>query len=416
MTDKEKLRLSEAFGIPEPDKKKEFIEEFRKRDTEKQKKPVMPIIMRITAAAAMLAVCIGIITHMPKGKTNFGESNPMPIVTETTTEAADTTADTNVEPTTDSISTSESVTTGKDTAAVTTTSKGDKAVATTSAKSGTTPTESRPRSTTAASQRPTSSRTTSARTTSARTTSVKVTTTKKPVVTTTSKQTDAAVTMPPKDEQPDYPVDPVEPIEADNAKDMRVSPDFTYDVNGDIIDAGEFAMAGNSPTGPIDGDDSSGSGKQTAKNIQQMFDNSYAVILAKIDKIVYTSIGGVPMTAENLTVEEVYKGNLRYGDRLTVFMDGGYMPADEYLSTHGLYTHRDIEGCFVYDSCGCRGSQEEGDTLLFFITDGDSELPDGAFSPAGNGDIAVFRNRYGRYFSLGDDSMSLTENDLRSLR
>ncbi|WP_297958412.1 hypothetical protein [uncultured Ruminococcus sp.] len=399
MTDKEKLRLSEAFGIPEPDKKKEFIEEFRKRDTEKQKKPVMPIIMRITAAAAMLAVCIGVITHMPKGKTNFGVSDPLPIVTETTSEAADTTADTNSEPTTAGISTSWAVTTEKDGAAVTTTAKDGKAVTTATAKPGTTSRESRPRSTTAASQRPTSARTTSA----------KVTTTKTGAVTTTSKNDRVIVTTSP----PEMEEHPVSPIEGNSPKDLTVSPDFTYDVNGDIIDAGEFAVAGNSPTEPIEGNE--GPDKQTAKNIQQMFDNSYAVVLAKIDKIVYTSIDGVPMTAENLTVQEAFRGDLKSGDRLTVFMDGGYMPADEYISSHGLYTHRNVEGCFVYDSCGCKGSQEEGDTLLFFIKDGGSELPDGAFSPVTSGDTAVFRNRYGRYFSLGDNSTSLSENDLRSL-
>ena len=62
MTDKEKRKITEALGIPEPDRKKEFAEEFRRRSEETKKKPIMPIVMRITAAAAMLAVCIGAIT------------------------------------------------------------------------------------------------------------------------------------------------------------------------------------------------------------------------------------------------------------------------------------------------------------------------------------------------------------------
>ena len=43
MTDKEKRKITEALGIPEPDRKKEFAEEFRRRSEEKQKKPIMPI-------------------------------------------------------------------------------------------------------------------------------------------------------------------------------------------------------------------------------------------------------------------------------------------------------------------------------------------------------------------------------------
>ena len=75
MTDKELKALKEAFDFPEPDKKQEFLEEFSKLSQNNDKKRIPPIVMRFAAAAAMIAVIIGVLTHMPKDTTDFGNGN-----------------------------------------------------------------------------------------------------------------------------------------------------------------------------------------------------------------------------------------------------------------------------------------------------------------------------------------------------
>ena len=74
----ESIRKSEAFGIPEPDRKKQFTEEFRQRSHDKVKKPLLPIIMRTAASAAMLALVIGAVTHLPKQ--NIPAPSAFPII------------------------------------------------------------------------------------------------------------------------------------------------------------------------------------------------------------------------------------------------------------------------------------------------------------------------------------------------
>ena len=118
MTDKEKKKLLEAFDIPDPDRKKQFSDEYRKRRPEKIKKPIFPLIMRTVASAAMLALVIGAITRIPKPDTDmFNDDN----IIETTTAA------TSIE--------ASAQTTADNSAAVTTTAMGkDKSKTTTASK------------------------------------------------------------------------------------------------------------------------------------------------------------------------------------------------------------------------------------------------------------------------------------------
>ncbi|MBR6994602.1 MAG: hypothetical protein IKH96_01140 [Ruminococcus sp.] len=379
MTEKDKKRITEALGIPEPDRKKEFAEEFARRSEGMQKKPIKPIIMRITAAAAMLAVCIGALTLFPKHKTDFGGDDDIEVIETTTDHSADGAI---VPHTTSSTDTEGGVTVT--TAAMT---SGKTGTAVTTAQNGTT-------------KAPASQRTTAAKTTESRSESR----------TTTAEHHETEVTTA-------EPIVQDPPVTAAPPRDLTVSPDVTYTVRDNTITEEEL-LTGKGSDGigaPPKGDGDPPISPNDQK-IQHMFDISYAVILAKVDKMVYTSIDRQAVTAEDITVEAVYGGSLNTGDRLTVFLRGGYMPAEEYMKYNRRAHIDNAEDYSVYISAGCRMAQEEGESYIFFVSDDDSGLPDGAFSPAEDGYCSVFIKRNGKYISLAGEELSFTEEQLARLQ
>lgn len=378
MTEKDKKRITEALGIPEPDGKKEFAEEFARRSEGMQKKPIKPIIMRITAAAAMLAVCIGALTLFPKHKTDFGGDDDIEVIETTTDHSADGAI---VPNTTSSTDTEGGVTVT--TAAMT---SGKTGTAVTTAQNGTT-------------KAPASQRTTAAKTTESRNESR----------TTTAEHHETEVTTA-------EPIVQDPPVTAAPPRDLTVSPDVTYTVRDNTITEEELLTGKDSDGIGIPQGDGDPPISPNDQKIQHMFDISYAVILAKVDKMVYTSIDRQAVTAEDITVEAVYGGSLNTGDRLTVFLRGGYMPAEEYMKYNRRAHIDNAEDYSVYISAGCRMAQEEGESYIFFVSDDDSGLPDGAFSPAEGGYCSVFIKRNGKYISLAGEELSFTEEQLARLQ
>jgi len=384
MTDKEKRKITEALGIPEPDRKKEFAEEFRRRSEETKKKPIMPIVMRITAAAAMLAVCIGAITLFPRHKTDFSGDDNIEI-TETTVSASEQVDGVIAAGTTH-------VTTEGENGIIVTT-----VTAKTTDKNGTAVTTVRGSTDGEHSLRPT----TAARTTAAKTTgnsSVTRTTAAElpePVTTTSERASEIIPTTAP-------------------GRDLTVSPGITYTVRDKTISSDKL----ETHVAPVAKGENGGTddvGSPIDQKIQHMFDISYAVVLAKVDKIVYTSIDREAVTAHNITVEKVFSGDLAERDRLTLFLDGGYMPAEEYIESHMTEPMENAEEYSVYVSGGCDEPLKEGDVCVFFISDSRRYLPEGAFAPAENNYDSVFIKRNGEYVSLGEKSLRFGEEQLSEL-
>lgn len=385
MTDKEKRKITEALGIPEPDKKKEFAEEFRRRSEEKQKKPIMPIVMRITAAAAMLAVCIGAITLFLRHKTDFGGDDNIKI-TETT------------------VSTSEQVdgVIAAGTTKVTTEGENGIIVTTVTAKTtdknGTAVTTVRGGTDGEHSLRPTTAAKTTAERTTGKSSVTRTTAAELPEpVTTTSERASEII-----------------PTTA-HGRDLTVSPGITYTVRDKTISSDKLESHVSPVTGSGEGAPKDDVGSPIDQKIQHMFDISYAVVLAKVDKIVYTSIDREAVTAHNITVEKVFSGDLAERDRLTLFLDGGYMPAEEYIESHMTEPMENAEEYSVYVSGGCDEPLKEGDVCVFFISDSRRYLPEGAFAPAEKNYDSVFIKRNGEYVSLGDRSLRFREEQLSEL-
>ena len=396
MTDKEKKKLLDAFDIPDPDRKKQFSDEFRKRKPEKVRKPIFPIVIRTVASAAMLALVICAITRIPKPDTEmFNDNNNV----ETTTEAASietssqTTADNSAVVTTTAVGKDK----GKTTSAVQTvstdpdkTNNEDHQTVTTEADD---PGNDEPEQT-EHTQKP--AKTPSVRTTTTRESSHHLTTTKPApqpqttTVTTASRPSAGEVES--------------------GGKDMTVDIDLKYDVRDEILTV-EALSSGNG-IGRDGNDEKSGSDIPVDEKIREMFSDSNAVVLAKVNKIVYTSIDGEAYTAENITISEVFKGSLSPEDRITLFVSGGYIPGEEYIKHHRYVLLPDAENYSIYDSGGCAGKEYVGDTYLFFIKNSSSSFPHGSFELISYGDEAVFRQEGDSYVSMHDDSLALEISSL----
>ncbi|WP_024860155.1 hypothetical protein [Ruminococcus flavefaciens] len=387
MTDKELKALKEAFDFPEPDKKQEFLEEFSKLSRNNDKKRIPPIVMRFAAAAAMIAVIIGVLTHMPKDTTDFGNGNDGIV---TVTETASVT-ESSAPP-----------------SAVTTTAAEGKAVKTTTSKvtgSAVTTTKTVTSSKTAAAQTEKASTSgTAVKTTAARTTAgheTKNDTTQKPVTTTT-----AAPDVSGSNQKDSNAYE-----NSSSGRDMTVTPDTVYYLRDKTLTEDQLY-----PTDDNAGAPTVGKPINNSDMLKSLYDASDGVILANVDEMVYTSIDGEAFTAEDLSVISSYKGELNETDRITVLFSGGYVPAEKYMETHNDVYIDHPEEYSVYEKGESRFSQNEGAQYLFFIIKGGNDIPEGAYTSAAAGNIAVFRKIHGNYVSVDNGNYYFTEEMFDELR
>lgn len=382
MTDKERKKLTEAFGFPTPDKKEEFIEEFSRLSDQHEKRKIFPIVMKLCAAAAMIALMVGVLARIPKNRHDIGMSD-----TDIAVNAVTTTTDI----------------------------KGEGIGITTTAASDVS--ENRPSETTISSTSP--AVTTSLSGTAKATTSTRVSVTTKQT-TVTSKRSAVTTSTARREENITTTTAP----KRDNAvtttafRDLTIKPEVTYTIQGDVISP---YPAGNdaAPTPDIGYEPPEGTDPVIEPNDQKialMFDNSYAVVLAKIDEIVYTSIDERSVTAENITVSRSLKGEFNADDKLTLCFNGGYMSGEEYVKYHNMSWYKQDPSTYtVFDPGDCIGTQNEGETLLFFIRENNGSMPDGSYMTYDFGDTGVFRLRGDTYHSLGDPDRTVSEAKLNSL-
>ena len=386
MTDKEKKALREAFDFPEPDRKEEFLAEFARLSVNNNKKRLSPVVMRFAAAAAMIAIIVGVFAFMPKDTVDFGhDKDEIITVTETTsvpTSSAATTA----------VTTAKAVITDKTTSAKTTST-----AVTTAKQAATAKTVTAQRTET--SQRTTAVRTTAVHTT-VRTTSAaeKTEAAQNPVTTTTASKSEDIV--------PPYGGN------NDSGRDMTVSVDMTYPLREKTLTEDQIYPkdSGFENQGPI-----SSKPVDTSALLESMYNDSSAVVLANTDEMLYTSIDGFAVTAENLSIVSSYKGDLRENDRITVFFSGGYVPAEKYLEKHSDVFIPAPEEYSVYEKGSSRFPQKKGEQYIFFIKN-DESIKNGAYSPVRSGNTAVFRKIQDNYVSVDDGTLYFTEAQLNELK
>lgn len=207
-----------------------------------------------------------------------------------------------------------------------------------------------------------------------------------PAITTTSRELDCPSTISPS------------PAHSDYANNYTVYPHDVYSKSDNIVDIHDFIETNDAPV-------TDEPPTTTVSDVGQMTDDSDYIVSGWIDEIIYTQINGRPYTQENITICTVYKGKmLKSNDRISIYIQGGYMPVNEFEVMNNLNT--DVPDNYsVYDSGGNKGVQNVGDMLIFFIKNGSYSMPEKAFQLTGYTDISVFRRSGKKYISLGNENL-----------
>ena len=85
MTKSELKALEKAFGIPEPEKKNEFIETYKYKEQASHKKQLFPLIMKCASTAVAAVLVIGAWINL-KDKGDIRKKPDISVITETTSE------------------------------------------------------------------------------------------------------------------------------------------------------------------------------------------------------------------------------------------------------------------------------------------------------------------------------------------
>ena len=402
MTNKEKLALEKAFDIPAPQNKQRFAGRYRELEKLQEHRSRFPVFMKIASAAAMCAVILGVWVNVKDNAKPMPKEDEINVVTVTDTTAVseeDKADEINEHTVTETASTALKTTTSakKNGAAVTsnTTSKttaeniavtetktdnsnDSKSEDTTAAKTTSRTTEKSEHKTTTSTAKNTQQTATS--TTSKKTTRTTATTTAKkpPITTTTVKNGDDTVQTttvetnqpkgtnepPPKTDEPNTPDRPNDAVEQPIGRDLTVDTGVRYYPGGNVIDPSDL-MNNNS----------AGSNGEPL-NTDALIRNSDNLFVGDVEEVIYTSYDGDPYVQLNVKVTECLKGSLNYGDKVSVFYRGGYMPARDYVRMYGL--DADVPDDALVDMNIESITPQNGEKYLFLTVNGGQRLPDNA--------------------------------------
>lgn len=395
--DLEKLR--DAFDIPEPEHKSEFIAEHGEKFIKKKSDRRRPLILRYAPTVAFAVMLIGLwgvikpdgsLKEKPGGDnviietsdektsvttTSAGEQYRSEIVVTTTAVQTEKKPGTTV--TADSAEASQrSEITSQ---SVTTDFPASELPALTEAAETTT--VSVPRRTSAGSNsaplisvtETTAKRTSSAAGTSA---TAAATTTRKPNTTSSShgqevNHVGTTVTKPSTNDDNNTTAN-----DNVNAVDLTVAPDPVYKKTDKIYEIEHDNIPG---TNVVDGPDIDDAQRDL-------------VINGCVTDIFYTKAKNMPYTQINILITDMLTNTeqLSVGYTISVYIPGGYMPSDEYFAMYP--DKRQYDGDYtVYYSAGIYELPEQGDIYRFFLKKGEDGIPEGAFVLVSEDPASMFK-------------------------
>lgn len=442
MNRKFKDALKQAYNIPEPSHKDEFLQKLENSMQTEQKRPWIPFFVRYAAVPLTALAFLGMYggySLLSGVKTEYVTERPAHTVPHYDEERA---ADEDMQTTETSIAeetapegsflTNESGTTASDSTsasvnmldvALTTTApeqlpeqtRTTTVPETSEMQTKTTIASTTRITTTAATRTATTTRaaaTTKATTTGRSTTTRAVSTTRQydkpePVITipqtttaTAYTQTFFATTIGNQYEPtpPDEPVvttttEPSAP-EEEIGRDLTVQPLHQYSILDNLVE-GRFSPD-YAPPADING-------LIDWKDLEEW---SECIVSGEIEAVYYTSVDGQPWTQMDILVDEWWKGDINISDRISVYIPGGFMSLTDYISENDLdgdgyyddMTPEEIAVSTVYEPSPEGFEPFVGVRYLFFLSSGGYSIPDGAYFPGSIDYFSLYRPR-GTYYS-----------------
>lgn len=432
MNKKSKEALKNAFNIPEPDRKEQFLDSL---DVKTRKKLPAHIPMYISAVAtAVLVIGVwGNIKNLPE--IDQPELIDKPVYSQTLTEnytenIIQTTTASSTKATSKNTSSQTTTITGTVTITVTTAKENKKppeisseihetqTCENTTAEETTEIKESYVKETTA---RFTTTSTTAGRTTVTTTTRRTTATTQRTTVTTTTSESelDATTTTTKNDEPPLIQTVPKPNVEEttttvtteDNVSeydppDYTVEPPVRYYPADDAIRIEE-----NNPEDGITPPSGAGTPPISMQyDLKSLAESSDLIVIATADEVIYTGLDGVPYTQENINIENVLYGDISNFSRISVYSVGGYIPADEFSEMQISWAVQQNRTLYVpYDN---KTTPEVGNTCVYFLKKSDDKFPDGSYILTSLNDISKFRYKDSRYTNLNYEDITFNLSEL----
>lgn len=393
MNRKFKHELKKAYRIPEPVRKDEFLRGLEKKQNGCSSSLRISSVRRYAAIALAAAAFLGVYVsnnNIFKLNRDFSADKP-PTITEEYSENKSGEAVSSVSAT-ESISetvpaaehsASEEINTSEYSGAVTENLAPDEIITNTDAASEELKTE------------PISSdthvQTQTAAVTDIKTESAVTQTTAAPV------PTDAPVTS---TEQPDlgrdYTVTPL--VQYSVTKKIR-----EYEDNEDVVNGGQ----------------STGTQLDGIVRWTDIAEASEIVVSGTVQAVFYTSVNGRPWTQTDIVINDVWYGDLKPGDRISIYSPGGYMPLSEFIEHNGKeslfsdMTQEEISQTTLHDHGGNAADPKTGESSLYFLKAGTGSIPGGAYQYSFITDVCRFRQEGELYISAAFDMCSFTEDELR---
>lgn len=168
--------------------------------------------------------------------------------------------------------------------------------------------------------------------------------------------------------------------------DYRVTPVYRYEKTDTIMDIGSYPV-GDLPTDDVN--------PVIPWMIQA--ECSDQIVSGTVIGLTYTRIGNELWTQVDLVITEVYHGTMQQGNMISVYEKGGYIPLSEYLalrpelSSMFPMTEEEIQNTTCFDSYTQETSSSLGETCLYFLRQGSSDVPAGAYQYVSNADESRYQ-------------------------
>lgn len=200
-----------------------------------------------------------------------------------------------------------------------------------------------------------------------------------------------------------------EPVIDYNVKDMRITPYVIYNKTDNIIDVSKLISI-NNPLYP---------NVSWTDHDHLQLANTSAAVYGSIENVYYTSVDSIPyIQADIMVIHSMRNDDFHYGDKLSIYVPGGYMPLREFINSHkwaeselGNMTDSEINTHTAFYNNGNSNILSVGSKYLFFIKSGFEEMPNGAFTLCNEADI--YRQSNGKYVCATNSDIIFSATELK---
>lgn len=125
--------------------------------------------------------------------------------------------------------------------------------------------------------------------------------------------------------------------------------------------------------------------------LNEIADDADLIAEVEVEEIIYTGIDGKPYVQENVVIKHVFRGDILADSKISIYCKGGYIPASEY-STDRIYNIESLieNNVTILDYAGNNTFAQVGDSYICLLNKSDSTFPEGSYSLATLNDVSKF--------------------------